>query len=106
MQIPQISIDDFHVLTADDHEGCSSLSKFVEQKLKNVDGTVPTEFINGHSFYEFKREEDLQYYKEVIFWETKTNQLTVCMSELWLFVCNIFLCAFFVWHILHQVVNS
>ena len=72
MQIPRISIDDFHVLTAGEDEGCSSLSKFVQQKLGGA------EFINGNAFYEFKREEDLQCYKEVIFWETETDKLTVC----------------------------
>ena len=78
MQIPRISIDDFHVLTADKDEECSSLSKFVEKKFENPHGTAPTEFINGNAFCEFKREEDLQYYKEVIFWETVTDKLTVC----------------------------
>ena len=77
MQIPQIFIHDFHVLTAGKDEECSSLSTFVEKKLKNPDGTAPTEFINGNAFYEFKREEDLQCYKEVIFWETETDKLTV-----------------------------
>lgn len=37
------------------------MSDFIKQKL----GVA--EFTNGHAFYEFTREEDLEYYKEVIF---------------------------------------
>ena len=37
------------------------MSDFIKTKL----GVA--EFINGHAFYEFKRTEDLDYYKEVIY---------------------------------------
>ena len=59
------------MLTAGEDEGCSSLSKFVEQKVEGA------EFINGNAFYEFKREEDLQYYKEVLHWDSQTEKLKV-----------------------------
>ena len=59
------------MLIAGEDEGCSSLSKFVEQKLEGA------EFINGNAFYEFKREEDFLYYKEVLYWDTQTDKLKV-----------------------------
>ena len=45
------------MLTVD--ENCVRMSDFIDKKLG-------VEFTNGHAFYEFKRLEDLDYYKEVI----------------------------------------
>lgn len=45
------------------------MSDFIKQKL----GVA--EFPNGHAFYEFTREEDLEYYKEVIFIPPKVSIL-------------------------------
>ena len=64
MQAPgctQISIEDFHVLTVGEVDGCMCMSDFVKQKA------MVAEFTNGDAFYEFKREEDLQCYKDVVY---------------------------------------
>ena len=55
----QIAIDDLEVLKVD--EECVCMSDFIKTKL----GVA--EFVNGHAFYEFKRTEYLDYYKEVIY---------------------------------------
>ena len=67
------------MLVANEEDGCSFLSKFVQKKLKLVEGHKDEDikFINGNAFYEFKREEDLQYYKDVIFWNSKTDEIKV-----------------------------
>ena len=53
----QIASKDIHVLTVD--EDRVRMSDFIKTRLGN-------EFTNGHAFYEFKRPEDLDYYKEVL----------------------------------------
>ena len=56
----QTSIENFHVLTVDKDDGCMCMSDFVKQKA------MVAEFTNGHAFYEFTNEEDLQCYKDVV----------------------------------------
>lgn len=61
VQIPgstEIASGDIRVLTVD--EDCVRMSDFIKKKLRVA------EFTNGHAFYEFKRSEDLDFYKEII----------------------------------------
>lgn len=73
----QIAYDDIKVLTVgevDKDRVC--MSKFIKEKLELA------EFTNGHAFYEFTREEDLEYYKEVIHLPAEFNSVDkfkVCM---------------------------
>ena len=50
----------FHMLTVNEDDGYMSMSDFVEKNPQIK------EFTNGHAFYEFTREEDLNYYKNVV----------------------------------------
>ena len=43
-----------------ENDGYMCMSDFVEKKLQLE------EFTNGHAFYEFTKEEDLNYYKDVV----------------------------------------
>lgn len=54
----QIAHSDLHVLEVD--EDCVCMSDFIKKQL----GVA--KFINGHAFYEFKKKEDLRYYKEIV----------------------------------------
>ena len=55
----QTSIENYHVLAVDG-DRCMCMSDFVKKRLEIA------EFTNGDAFYEFTKEEDLRYYKDVV----------------------------------------
>ena len=57
------------MLTVDADDGCMCMSDFVKEKL-NL-----SEFTNGHAFFEFKKEEDLLYYKDIIYLPSRNDMV-------------------------------
>ena len=82
MQAPEfthLSTEVFDVLTVDESENCMCMYDFIKKKPEI------NEFTNGHAFYELTKEEDLRYYRDIVY--LAEGNTTKVSSKLISFIC-------------------
>ena len=60
-EFTHLSREVFDVLTVDESENCMCMYDFIKKKPEI------NEFTNGHAFYELTKEEDLRYYRDIVY---------------------------------------